>query len=111
MAGLAYFDGIVLANKKISAYLRAQGIPKIANSTLDRPLACMPPGQPAGGYGFFSTDVSGTRAIGNNGGGPGINSTFTVYPELGYTIVVMSNYDPPSATKVTSKVREMLTAK
>jgi CubicO group peptidase (beta-lactamase class C family) len=71
----------------------------------------MRPGQPAGGYGFFSTDVSGTRAIGNNGGGPGINSTFTVYPELGYTIVVMSNYDPPSATKVTSKVREMLTAK
>jgi CubicO group peptidase (beta-lactamase class C family)/ketosteroid isomerase-like protein len=70
-----------------------------------------PPGQPSAGYGFFSTEVNGTRAIGNNGGGPGINSTFTVYPELGYTVVVMSNYDPPSANKVTSKIREMITAK
>jgi CubicO group peptidase (beta-lactamase class C family) len=71
----------------------------------------MPPGQPPAGYGFFSIEVNGTRAIGNNGGGPGTNSTFTVYPELGYTVVIMSNYDPPSATKVTSKLREMLTAK
>jgi CubicO group peptidase (beta-lactamase class C family) len=71
----------------------------------------MPPGQPASGYGFFSVEVNGTRAIGNNGGGPGINATFTVYPELGYTVVVMSNYDPPSASKVTTRIRELLTAK
>jgi CubicO group peptidase (beta-lactamase class C family) len=71
----------------------------------------MPPGQPPAGYGFFLVDVNGTRAIGNNGGGPGTNSTFTVYPELGYTVVIMSNYDPPSASKVSSKLREMLTAK
>jgi CubicO group peptidase (beta-lactamase class C family) len=71
----------------------------------------MPPGQPSAGYGFFSVEVNGTRAIGNNGGGPGTNSTFTVYPELGYTVVIMSNYDPPSASTVTSKLREMLTAK
>ena len=71
----------------------------------------MPLGQPPAGYGFFSVEVNGIRAIGNNGGGPGTNSTFTVYPELGYTVVIMSNYDPPSASKVTSKLREMLTAK
>jgi len=71
----------------------------------------MPPGQPPSGYGFFSIEVNGTRAIGNNGGGPGTNATFTVYPELGYTVVVLSNYDPPSASKVTSKIRELLTAK
>jgi uncharacterized protein (TIGR02246 family) len=71
----------------------------------------MRPGQPPAGYGFFSIEVNGTRAIGNNGGGPGTNSTFTVYPELGYTVVVLSNYDPPSANKVTSKIREMLTPK
>jgi CubicO group peptidase (beta-lactamase class C family) len=71
----------------------------------------MPAGQPPSGYGFFSIEVNGTRAIGNNGGGPGTNATFTIYPELGYTVVVMSNYDPPSASKVTSKIREMLVAK
>jgi CubicO group peptidase (beta-lactamase class C family) len=71
----------------------------------------MPSGQPPSGYGFFSIEVNGTRAIGNNGGGPGTNATFTVYPELGYTVVVLSNYDPPSASKATSKIRELLTAK
>jgi CubicO group peptidase (beta-lactamase class C family) len=71
----------------------------------------MRPGQPPAGYGFFSVEVNGTRAIGNNGGGPGTNSTFTVYPELGYTVIVMSNYDPPAASNVTNKLREMLTAK
>ena len=71
----------------------------------------MPPGQPPAGYGFFSIEVKGTRAFGNNGGGPGTNSTFTVYPELGYTVVVLSNYDPPSASRVTSKIRDLLTAK
>jgi uncharacterized protein (TIGR02246 family) len=71
----------------------------------------MRPGQPPAGYGFFSIEVNGTRAFGNNGGGPGTNSTFTVYPELGYTVVVLSNYDPPSASKVTSKIRDLLMAK
>lgn len=69
----------------------------------------MPPGQPAAGYGFL-IQVNGARAIGNNGGAPGINSTFSVYPELGYTVVVMSNYDPPSASKVNGKIRDLLPA-
>lgn len=68
----------------------------------------MPPGQLPAGYGFFSVQVNGARAFGNNGGGPGINSTFSVYPELGYTVVVMSNYDPPSASKVNGKIRDLL---
>ena len=71
----------------------------------------MAPGQPPSGYGFVSIEANGIRAIGNNGGGPGTNATFSVYPELGYTVVVLSNYDPPSASKVTSKIREMLTPK
>jgi len=67
----------------------------------------MPPGQPPAGYGFL-VQVNGARAIGNNGGGPGINSTFSIYPELGYTVVVMSNYDPPSASKVNGKIRDLI---
>jgi len=68
----------------------------------------MPPAQPPAGYGFFSVQVNGARAFGNNGGGPGTNSTFSVYPEIGYTVVVMSNYDPPSASKVNGKIRDLL---
>ena len=68
----------------------------------------MPTGQPPAGYGFFSVQVNGALAIGNNGGGPGTNSTFSVYPELGYTVVVLSNYDPPSASKVNGKIRDLL---
>lgn len=68
----------------------------------------MPAGQPPAGYGFFSVQANGARAFGNNGGGPGTNSTFSVYPELGYTVVVMSNYDPPSASKVNGKIKDLL---
>jgi CubicO group peptidase (beta-lactamase class C family) len=71
----------------------------------------MAPGQTPSGYGFFSLQSNGRKIVGNNGGGPGVNSTFSVYPEIGYTVIVMSNYDPPSASNVTNWIRDLLTGK
>ena len=65
------------------------------------------PGQPPAGYGFFSVEANGTRAI-ETMAADRVNATFTVYPELGYTGGDPGNYDPPSASKVTSKIRERL---
>ena len=44
-------------------------------------------------YGFFDRIVQGYRAIGHGGGFPGICSMLNIYPELGYTIVILSNSD------------------
>lgn len=64
----------------------------------------------AGGYGFMFNQTNGTRTVGNGGGGPGINAVFRIYLDRGYTVVVLSNYDPPSAEKVVEKINGSLAA-
>lgn len=46
--------------------------------------------------------------IGFAGGAPGINATVEIELDSGYTTIVMSNYDPPSAEKVGKQIREWL---
>ena len=45
------------------------------------------------GYGFMVHAVHGHRAFGHFGGFPGVSTALEVYPDLGYTAVVLSNYD------------------
>jgi len=42
------------------------------------------------------------------GGADGINGMFIVNGQTGYTIIVLSNYDPPSAERVGKQVRDWL---
>jgi CubicO group peptidase (beta-lactamase class C family) len=42
-----------------------------------------------------------------NGGGPGVNAEFSIYP-TGDVVAVLSNYDPPSATVVAEHIRGLL---
>ena len=46
-------------------------------------------------YAYLFGDISrnGHRSGGHNGGGPGISSDFRFYAQLGYTYVVLANYD------------------
>lgn len=59
-------------------------------------------------YGFMDQTTNGKRIVGHGGGFPGINSQLDIYLDSGYTVAVMSNYDPPAAQIVASKLREML---
>ncbi|HYH97660.1 serine hydrolase domain-containing protein [Hyalangium sp.] len=59
-------------------------------------------------YGFFDEQVQGTRIVGHGGGFPGINSQLDMYLGKGYTVVVMSNYDPPAAGRVSQRIRTLL---
>ncbi len=49
-----------------------------------------------------------TIGIGIAGGGPGVNAMLEIEGE--WTVVVMTNLDPPSAGEVARKVREMIEA-
>ncbi|MFC1701812.1 hypothetical protein ACFL1J_03585 [Pseudomonadota bacterium] len=62
---------------------------------------------PAGGYAYLFGDfrVNGQRYIGHSGGAPGINAEFSVFPDSGYTIVVLSNTDF-NASPVADKIRQ-----
>ena len=69
-----------------------------------------PAGAGKGGYGFMQNQMNGIRIVGNGGGGPGVNAMFRIYFGRGYTVVVLSNYDPPSAERIAGKINEMITA-
>jgi Beta-lactamase len=59
-------------------------------------------------YGFFDETINGHRVVGHSGGASGINSRLHMYLDLGYTVVVLSNYDPPAATQVTDWLGDIL---
>jgi D-alanyl-D-alanine carboxypeptidase len=62
-------------------------------------------------YGFAEQFVNDEKIVFHDGGANGISTQMDIYPELGYTVVVLSNYDAPSAFLVTRYLREMLTKK
>jgi CubicO group peptidase (beta-lactamase class C family) len=69
----------------------------------------VPMGRGKYAYGFGDMQVNGHRFFGHNGGAPGIGSDLSIFPELGYVAVVMTNYDPPLMMPVARKVAELLT--
>lgn len=60
-------------------------------------------------YGFDDSMINDTRVYGHGGGFSGISSYLGIYPDLGYVVAVMANYDPPSAGRVADKARELIT--
>lgn len=60
-------------------------------------------------YGFGDIQVNGKRSFGHNGGAPGIASSLSIFPELGYTVIVMTNYDPPNMMPVVRRLEQMVT--
>jgi CubicO group peptidase (beta-lactamase class C family) len=48
------------------------------------------------------------KGVGAAGGAPGINAVLETALPGGYTIIVLSNYDPPSAEKVSEKIHEWM---
>ncbi len=59
-------------------------------------------------YGFGDNVIDGRHIVGHNGGGPGIGANFDMFPEVGYTAVILSNYSAPTMMPVVKKVRELI---
>jgi CubicO group peptidase (beta-lactamase class C family) len=59
-------------------------------------------------YGFADHIINGCRVFGHNGGFAGINAILDIYPDLGYVVVVMANYDPPAAERVAKKISGLI---
>jgi CubicO group peptidase (beta-lactamase class C family) len=51
-------------------------------------------------------DAPGQRNIGVAGGSPGVNAVLEIAPP--YTVIVMSNFDPPAAMEVGAEIRKIL---
>jgi CubicO group peptidase (beta-lactamase class C family) len=72
--------------------------------------AKVPPGWPMSeyGYGFTISVINGKRIVGHGGAGPGVAGKFDMYPELGYTVIILSNYELPAIMPVIMKTRGLL---
>lgn len=60
------------------------------------------------GYGFDIRKYNGTRIIGHGGGWAGVTNQMDMYPDLGYTVIILTNYDD-MPRPIAMKLREWLT--
>ena len=67
-----------------------------------------PRGDASYAYGFGCHDVGGTRTVGHNGGAPGVGAQLDIYPDSGYTVAILSNYDAGVSMKVAQPIRQLL---
>jgi D-alanyl-D-alanine carboxypeptidase len=52
------------------------------------------------GFGFELRGEGSLQSFGHGGGAPGMNGDLRIFPDLGYVVVCLSNFDPPAATEV-----------
>jgi len=62
-------------------------------------------------FGFMDFDAgTSLRHFGHGGGAPGMNGELQIFPQTGYVIVVLSNLDPPTATRISDFIINRLPA-
>jgi CubicO group peptidase (beta-lactamase class C family) len=59
------------------------------------------------GYGLSEQVLQNERIIRHTGGLAGWNASFEFYIHQGYTVIILANYDPPSAEYVAGKIQEL----
>jgi D-alanyl-D-alanine carboxypeptidase len=62
------------------------------------------------GFGFPDDAAEPVHCYGHSGGAPGMNGDLNIC-DSGYTIVVLSNLDPPAAQRISDFIRQRLPAK
>ena len=64
------------------------------------------------GYGFMHARVNGRELYGHGGGGTrsGIDTDFAMFADGSYTVIVLSNYDPPSGHDLQRQLKRLLSA-
>jgi CubicO group peptidase (beta-lactamase class C family) len=58
-------------------------------------------------YGFQYREVGGERVVGHGGGYPGVSGQLDMYVGRGWTVISLSNYDPPTGHVPNEKFREL----
>lgn len=59
-------------------------------------------------YGWQNVTINGHRIVGHSGGAPGVSAQFDLYLDLGYTAVILANYDAIIAPRIAGILRDLL---
>lgn len=81
--------------------------PEYTETLLAPKAATGPDGARAYAYGIQHDGTHETRVVGHGGGAPGISAMAHIYPDHGYTVAVLANYDGV-APGVAYKIRDLL---
>lgn len=84
---------------------------KLVNATQVQTLLTPHIDSPGGGkygYGFGIEEAAGKKVVGHNGGYAGTNTELHIYWESPYTVVVLSNFDPPRASQVAEYIQQRI---
>lgn len=86
---------------------------KLLDALYTEMLTSGKPGTPDNSYAFGFEDhlVNGTRCFGHGGGAPGMNGDLKICPGPGYVVAVLTNLDPPAATRVSEFIANRLPEK
>lgn len=60
------------------------------------------------GYGFEENTINGHRIIGHTGGHDGIACELMIYPDLGYTVVILTNGEVENYWEVSNLIKKQL---
>lgn len=60
------------------------------------------------GYGFEENTINGHRIIGHTGGHDGIASELMIYPDLGYTVIILTNGEVENYWEVSNLIKKQL---
>jgi CubicO group peptidase (beta-lactamase class C family) len=60
-------------------------------------------------FGFGDGKINGWRTVGHNGGAPGVGAEFLAFPDQGIDVVVLTNMEMPTATRVIGVVAALVT--
>jgi D-alanyl-D-alanine carboxypeptidase len=83
---------------------------KLLNAHYTELLTTGKPGTPGNTYAFGFEDrrINGVRCFGHGGGAPGMNGMLQICPSPGYVVAVLSNLDPPAATRISDFILNRL---
>jgi CubicO group peptidase (beta-lactamase class C family) len=59
----------------------------------------------SGGHGLGAQSTNSARSMSHAGGLPGANTYLEMYPDQGYAVVTLSNFDPPAAEMIAQRLR------
>lgn len=104
----ALLSGKLISTKSVEMIMKgkiAMPAPRIPLPPNAKPLPEM-----KYGYGFGERYNNNIRITGHSGGAPGVSGQLDIYPELEYTVIILSNYDM-IATPLINRVSEIITSK
>lgn len=60
-------------------------------------------------YGFANQIENGKLIVFHDGGSNGVSTELDIYPELGYSVIVLCNYDNPASWNIVKRIRKLIT--